>query len=397
MEELTSLIERTRSGDLDAYTGIVRRFQDMAVGYAYTILGDFHLAEDAAQEAFVGAYLDLSNLREVVAFPGWFRRIVYTRCLKMTRRKHVATTVLEDARQVVTDDLDPAGVAEEQELKDQILSAIHSLPDTEREVITLFYMNELSHNEVASFLEVPLTTVNSRLYQSRKRLKKELFTVAQENLKMHKPSKDQVFSAKVRDHLSAMESLHGAYSSLLSKVLSEATGEAIKVNIVSVTKSNLSGFHADLSRPCCVFTFLMQQEDDPTAEKAPMAVSLSIPLAAAVADRRESPPSDVIVVDGRDKTWTSADREKLSRVAIRMLADIERVLKVKVSDGQSETAPEYVLFNEYARDEGAIHVLPDDPAVSILFEAESEETVGQVQICYPFATLDASGQAPASH
>lgn len=58
------LIERTRSGQLDAYGDLVRRFQDMAVDYAYSLLGDFHLAEDAAQEAFVRAYLELSELRQ---------------------------------------------------------------------------------------------------------------------------------------------------------------------------------------------------------------------------------------------------------------------------------------------------------------------------------------------
>ncbi len=53
MDSLTTLVTRAQNGELDAYGTIVRRFQDMAVGYAYTMLGDSHLAEDAAQEAFV--------------------------------------------------------------------------------------------------------------------------------------------------------------------------------------------------------------------------------------------------------------------------------------------------------------------------------------------------------
>ena len=73
MEELGSLISRAQAGDLDAYGRIVRQFQDMAVGYAYSILGDFHLAEDAAQEAFIEAYPILSRVYGPVAFPGWFR------------------------------------------------------------------------------------------------------------------------------------------------------------------------------------------------------------------------------------------------------------------------------------------------------------------------------------
>ena len=70
MQELTSLVVRARTGDLAAYAAIVRRFQDMAYGFAYSYLGDFHLAQDASHEAFVEAYRDLAKLREPAAFPG---------------------------------------------------------------------------------------------------------------------------------------------------------------------------------------------------------------------------------------------------------------------------------------------------------------------------------------
>jgi DNA-directed RNA polymerase specialized sigma24 family protein len=64
VEELTAIIERARAGDTAVFGHIVARFQDMAVGYSYALLGDFHLAQDAAQEAFVEAYQQLDRLRE---------------------------------------------------------------------------------------------------------------------------------------------------------------------------------------------------------------------------------------------------------------------------------------------------------------------------------------------
>src|SRR5512138_442427 len=100
MAELSWLVEQSRNGDLDAFGELVRRFQDMAHGYAYSILGDFHLAQDAAQEAFVDAYYKLNALREPAAFPGWFRRIVFKHCDRMTRRKEVATVPLDEAMHV---------------------------------------------------------------------------------------------------------------------------------------------------------------------------------------------------------------------------------------------------------------------------------------------------------
>jgi len=77
MEDLDPLIISASSGDVAAFERLVLRFQGMAVGYAFAILGDFHLAEDAAQEAFVEAYARLPSLREPRAFANWLKRIVF--------------------------------------------------------------------------------------------------------------------------------------------------------------------------------------------------------------------------------------------------------------------------------------------------------------------------------
>ena len=63
MAELSWIVERSREGDLEAFAELVRRFQDMAHGYAYSVLGDFQLAEDVAQESFIDAYHNLDSLR----------------------------------------------------------------------------------------------------------------------------------------------------------------------------------------------------------------------------------------------------------------------------------------------------------------------------------------------
>ena len=85
MENLTGLIIASRQGDCDAYEEVVRRFQDMAVAYAYAQLGNWQEAEDAAQEAFIAAWYGLLGLRDAAAFPGWFRRIVHSRANRRLR------------------------------------------------------------------------------------------------------------------------------------------------------------------------------------------------------------------------------------------------------------------------------------------------------------------------
>ena len=185
MEKLTSLVARTQAGDLDAYGEIVRRFQDMAYGYAYSILGDFHLAEDAAQEAFIEVYLCLGNLREPAAFPGWFRRIVFKQCDRMTRRKEIPAVPLEAAASTASPDRQPLQAAEDREMRDKVLAAIRSLPKQQREVTTLFYINGYSQSDIAEFLEVPMGTVKSRLAASRNRLKERVLNMASDEFKKH--------------------------------------------------------------------------------------------------------------------------------------------------------------------------------------------------------------------
>lgn len=84
-----------QKGDLAAFDRVVKQFEDMAVGYAYSLLGDFHLAEDAAQEAFIEAYFCLVNLNLPMAFPSWFRKIVFKQCDRIRRRKRLDTVPLE--------------------------------------------------------------------------------------------------------------------------------------------------------------------------------------------------------------------------------------------------------------------------------------------------------------
>ena len=77
MHDLTDLLVRAQAQDARAYAQVVKHLQDLAVGYGYSILGDFHLAEDAAQEAFLEAYENLPRIQVLETFPGLLRKIVH--------------------------------------------------------------------------------------------------------------------------------------------------------------------------------------------------------------------------------------------------------------------------------------------------------------------------------
>ena len=193
--DLSSLVVRAQTGDRAAYEGIVHRFQDMAVGYASALLGDFHLAEDAAQESFADAWTELPRLQKPAAFPGWFKRIVFMRCSRISRSRQPVGQVRESAGSLVASG--PEEELEAREEKTMVMGAIGRLPEEERMATVLFYISTYSHREVGSFLGLSPSTVNNRLRSARKRLRKEMLKMAERELPGQAPSRDERFKQRV--------------------------------------------------------------------------------------------------------------------------------------------------------------------------------------------------------
>lgn len=181
MDDIAALLERTLAGDLDSFGVVVARFQDMALGYAYSILGDFHEAQDAVQEAFILAYRSLGDLRERQRFAGWFRRIVLSAC-RAIARKRSAGLPLHDPEAGASAAEDPVRFAERAEMRRAVLSAIGSLSPPNRLATVLFYINGYSVREVAQFLQAPVGTVKRRLHDSRNQLKEKMMGMVEEGL-----------------------------------------------------------------------------------------------------------------------------------------------------------------------------------------------------------------------
>lgn len=167
MPDLIPLVERAKAGDPTAFNELVYRFQDMTTGYAFSVLGDFHLAQDASQEAFLEVSRNLDQLRLPQAFPGWLRKAVFKHCDRIKRRKTVPILPLETVEGLASPN-DTAAIVEAKETKAIVLDAVRALSDHHRAVMTLFYIKDLTQKEIADFLEVPVTTVNARLHGARK-------------------------------------------------------------------------------------------------------------------------------------------------------------------------------------------------------------------------------------
>jgi RNA polymerase sigma factor (sigma-70 family) len=203
MSSLTELVISSRKGDGGAYGEIVRRFQDMAVGYGYSRLRDIQLAEDAAQEAFLEAYLSLESLREPAAFPGWFRRIVLKQCDRISRsaRSNIQSlTEVVEAPGLAASQQDQMETAE---MNGRVWAAIDALPEHQRAAVILFYIGGHSQQEVSEFLDVPVTAVKKRLFSARNRLREMLLDTVADTIRESRPSRDEAFSERVLELLSA--------------------------------------------------------------------------------------------------------------------------------------------------------------------------------------------------
>ncbi len=204
MEDLEALIGQIRSPSADplqrqdAFAELVERFQDMAYGFAYAILEDPQLAQDAAQEAFITAYRSLAQLQEPKAFPGWFRRVVLTHCHRLTRGQRVATQPVGSDGEPAASQPGPAAVVEEQELMEGVQAAIQALPERQRTTAILYYIDGYSQREVAEFLEVPVAVVKERLHRARAGLRERMLRMVRDDLQAQRPSKDDQFAQSIK-------------------------------------------------------------------------------------------------------------------------------------------------------------------------------------------------------
>jgi len=170
-EQLVFIVQQSEGEAAEeAFAGLIDRFWNSAVSWAYAYLGDLDHAQDAAQEAFISAYCQLGTLREARAFPSWLRRLVITQAMRTVRDRTQATQALDDET-VTSETDDPAHVVETTTWRSGVREAVRALPDHERSVTELFYLDGYSQQEIAEALALPLTTVKKRLQYARERLR----------------------------------------------------------------------------------------------------------------------------------------------------------------------------------------------------------------------------------
>ena len=174
------LIQRVLNGDDTAFSTLVKKYQKSVHALAWRKIGDFHIAEDITQDTFLKAYQELSTLKEPQSFASWLYVIAANRCTAWLRKKRLWTQSLENTNSaelekatypnyVITENERAAADAQREVVK----KLLAKLQESDRTVITLYYLGGMTYEEISKFLGVSVSAIKNRLYRARQHLKKE--------------------------------------------------------------------------------------------------------------------------------------------------------------------------------------------------------------------------------
>ena len=171
------LIHNILSGDDEAFSTLVQRYHKSVHALAWRKIGDFHYAEEITQDTFLQAYEKLPTLKNRNQFAGWLYVITNNLCTDWLRKKRPAMQSLGDSSVKAIDKLtyeryileqrETAATERRHEIVKQLLE---KLPESERTVVTLYYLGEMTTKEIGKFLGVSVNTITSRLQRARERL-----------------------------------------------------------------------------------------------------------------------------------------------------------------------------------------------------------------------------------
>ena len=174
------LIRSTLSGNDEAFSILVQKYQKSVHALVWRKIGDFHYAEEIAQDTFLKAYKKLSTLKDPNQFAGWLYVIANRLCINWMRKKKPAMQSLEGTSvgeiekfsyaHYVSEHRETEATERRSEIVKQLLAR---LPESERTVVTLYYLGEMNAKEIGKFLGVSVKTIHSRLHRARKRLQEK--------------------------------------------------------------------------------------------------------------------------------------------------------------------------------------------------------------------------------
>jgi RNA polymerase sigma-70 factor, ECF subfamily len=175
----TALVSRVRRGDMDAYGELVRRHMRRAFSIAYGLLRHREDAEDVVQEAFVRTLEQIDRIDPGRPFHPWFHRVVVNLAISYHRARAVRATS-PIGEEMASASPAPDQRVEQRELRERLLHALDSLPETQRTIVLLADVENMNSTEIAAVVEMPPGTVRYHLHLGRRALRDSLSAADEE-------------------------------------------------------------------------------------------------------------------------------------------------------------------------------------------------------------------------
>jgi len=175
----TNLIAQASHGDTEAFAALIALHERFVYNLALRTLGNADDAADMAQEAFVRAWQALPTFRQDAQFRTWLYRIVLNLCINRIPRlrrelNELSHDEISDLSEPAVSTPDPLTQLEKQEQRAFIHREIDRLPEQYRLLVSLRYQHELSYEEIATMLSLPVGTVKTGLFRAKARLREAL-------------------------------------------------------------------------------------------------------------------------------------------------------------------------------------------------------------------------------
>ena len=179
-----ALIQRILAGDESAFESLIKKYQKQVHALAFRKVGDFQTAEDITQETFLRVYQKLATLNDPAKFSGWLYAIVNHLCIAWHRKNRLHTESLREihiseietdvySRYVAVENAKTTADAQ----RDLVRKLLTKLKESDQEVITLHYFEEMTSSEIGAHLGVSENTIKSRLHRARQQLKRYQFMI----------------------------------------------------------------------------------------------------------------------------------------------------------------------------------------------------------------------------
>jgi len=179
-------IDKVLSGDTNAFAYLINKYKDMTYTIAIKIVKSHEDAEEVAQDSFLKAYEKLNTFKGNAKFSTWLYTIVYRNSITKIRKKKVDTSDIDDYvidNHSEGDDFPQIEAMKNEEQQKYVREAIDKLPEKDALLITLFYMNDNSIEEIEQITGLTQSNVKVKLFRARKKMNQELSQLLKEELK----------------------------------------------------------------------------------------------------------------------------------------------------------------------------------------------------------------------